>query len=109
MHACLAASTAVTAPKTWTKPKERTQGTEEVTEAEAEVRKHSSPISVFSKDVAVFKGCFRHTASSISQGPQADFWGNIYQNCDVPQHLLEQWLLAVPGPGSSKFSLFLLD
>ncbi|XP_010721176.1 eukaryotic translation initiation factor 4 gamma 3-like [Meleagris gallopavo] len=30
------ASTAVTAPKTWKKPKERTQGTEEVTEAEAE-------------------------------------------------------------------------
>ncbi|XP_031463830.1 eukaryotic translation initiation factor 4 gamma 3 isoform X3 [Phasianus colchicus] len=28
------ASTAVTAPKTWKKPKERTQGTEEVTEAE---------------------------------------------------------------------------
>uniref|UniRef100_A0A8C9FG29 Eukaryotic translation initiation factor 4 gamma 3 n=1 Tax=Pavo cristatus TaxID=9049 RepID=A0A8C9FG29_PAVCR len=30
------ASTAVIAPKTWKKPKERTQGTEEVTEAEAE-------------------------------------------------------------------------
>ncbi|XP_021273406.1 eukaryotic translation initiation factor 4 gamma 3 isoform X5 [Numida meleagris] len=30
------ASTAVTAPKTWKKPKERTQATEEVTEAEAE-------------------------------------------------------------------------
>ncbi|XP_072210170.1 eukaryotic translation initiation factor 4 gamma 3 isoform X4 [Excalfactoria chinensis] len=30
------ASTAVTAPKTWKKPKERTQGTEELTEVEAE-------------------------------------------------------------------------
>uniref|UniRef100_A0A8C3NJZ5 Uncharacterized protein n=1 Tax=Geospiza parvula TaxID=87175 RepID=A0A8C3NJZ5_GEOPR len=30
------AQTAVTAPKTWKKPKERTQGTEEVTEAETE-------------------------------------------------------------------------
>lgn len=77
MHACLAASTAVTAPKTWKKPKERTQSTEEVTEAEAEVRERSAPFSVFTDDVDVFKGCFRHAASSVSQGPKADFLGTF--------------------------------
>ncbi|NWZ98695.1 IF4G3 factor, partial [Nesospiza acunhae] len=37
------AQTAVTAPKTWKKPKERTQGTEEVTEAETEPKEEEEP------------------------------------------------------------------
>ncbi|NWY95135.1 IF4G3 factor, partial [Loxia curvirostra] len=37
------AQTAVTAPKTWKKPKERTQATEEVTEAETEPKEEEEP------------------------------------------------------------------
>ncbi|XP_068027933.1 eukaryotic translation initiation factor 4 gamma 3 isoform X18 [Anomalospiza imberbis] len=37
------AQTAVTAPKTWKKPKDRTQATEEVTEAEAEPKEEEQP------------------------------------------------------------------
>ncbi|XP_036252006.1 eukaryotic translation initiation factor 4 gamma 3 isoform X12 [Molothrus ater] len=37
------AQTAVTAPKTWKKPKERTQGAEEVTEAETEPKEEEEP------------------------------------------------------------------
>ncbi|KAM6999049.1 eukaryotic translation initiation factor 4 gamma 3 isoform 9-T9 [Passerculus sandwichensis] len=37
------AQTAVTAPKTWKKPKERPQGTEEVTEAETEPKEEEEP------------------------------------------------------------------
>ncbi|NWU00712.1 IF4G3 factor, partial [Urocynchramus pylzowi] len=37
------AQTAVTAPKTWKKPKDRTQATEEVTEAETELKEEEEP------------------------------------------------------------------
>ncbi|NXA09935.1 IF4G3 factor, partial [Sapayoa aenigma] len=43
MHNSIAAQTAVTAPKTWKKPKERTQATEEVTEAGAEPKEEEEP------------------------------------------------------------------
>ena len=64
MYAYIAAQTAVTAPKTWKKPKDRTQATEEVIEAETEVRwNHSLALSKFNDDVALFKLYFRHVAS----------------------------------------------
>uniref|UniRef100_A0A669QM30 Eukaryotic translation initiation factor 4 gamma 3 n=1 Tax=Phasianus colchicus TaxID=9054 RepID=A0A669QM30_PHACC len=44
------ASTAVTAPKTWKKPKERTQGTEEVTEAEPKVEEELSSDKVLESE-----------------------------------------------------------
>ncbi|NWT74304.1 IF4G3 factor, partial [Prunella himalayana] len=43
MHIYIAAQTTVTAPKTWKKPKERTQATEEVTEAETEPKEEEEP------------------------------------------------------------------
>uniref|UniRef100_A0A8C3UV99 Translation initiation factor eIF4G-like eIF4E-binding domain-containing protein n=1 Tax=Catharus ustulatus TaxID=91951 RepID=A0A8C3UV99_CATUS len=43
MRIYIAAQTAVTAPKTWKKPKDRTQATEEVTEAETEPKEEEEP------------------------------------------------------------------
>lgn len=64
MYTYIAAQTAVTAPKTWKKPKDRTQATEEVIEAETEVRgNHSIALSKFNDEVALFKLYFRHIAS----------------------------------------------
>ncbi|NWI58074.1 IF4G3 factor, partial [Calyptomena viridis] len=43
MHNSIAAQTAVTAPKTWKKPKDRTQATEEVTTPETEPKEEEEP------------------------------------------------------------------
>lgn len=65
MHIYIAAQTVVTAPKTWKTPKDRTQATEEVTEAEAQVRGNQSPaLPKFKDGVPLLKLCFRDIASS---------------------------------------------
>lgn len=76
MHVYIAAQTAVTAPKTWKKPKDRTQATEEVTEAETEVRGNQSPALPKCKDgVPLLKLYFRELLSRCLTGSRAGFWG----------------------------------
>lgn len=83
MHIYIAAQTAVTAPKTWKKPKERTQATEELTEAETEVRGNQSPALHKLKDsVPLLKLYFRDVASSGIQGRV------LGRSSGIPQHPL---------------------
>lgn len=84
MHVYIAAQTAVTAPKTWKKPKDRTQATEEETEAETEVRGNQSPaLPKFKDGVPLLKLYFRDVASSLSHRAV------LGRNSAVPQHLLD--------------------
>lgn len=64
MYIYIAAQTALTAPKTWKKPKDRTQATEEAIEVEAEVRgNHSATLSKFNDEFVLLKLYFRDVAS----------------------------------------------
>lgn len=64
MYIYIAAQTALTAPKTWKKPKDRTQATEEAIEVEAEVRgNHSAALSKFNDEFVLLKLYFRDVAS----------------------------------------------